>query len=131
MVAPLPDAADACAAIGVSLGSPCVGVFLPVWLEAPVPSRLALGGAEPDDASPWWRMRGLLDLVERDAAAYGPAVRTRCDAFEAALWEEVAAVERQAAAREHDARAVLLGRFADDAVDRWLRELDAITATIR
>ena len=131
MVAPLPDAADACAAIGVSLGSPCVGVFLPVWLEAPVPSRLALGGAEPDDASPWWRMRGLLDLVERDAAAYGPAVRARCDAFEAALWEEVAAVERQAAALEHDARAVLLGRFADDAVDRWLRELDAITATIR
>jgi secernin len=130
MVAPLPDAADAVAAIGVSLGSPCVGIFLPVWLDAPVPPRLGLGGAEPDDASPWWRMRALLDLVERDAATYGPVVRARCDAFEAALWEEVAVVERGASARSGAARSALLGRFADDVVDRWLAEVDAITAAI-
>ena len=131
MVASLPDAAAGAAAIGVSLGSPCVGVFLPVWLEAPVPARLGLGGADPDAASPWWRMRALLDLVERDVAAYGPVVRARCDAFEAVVWEEVAVVERRAAGQPDDARAALLGRVADDVLDRWLRELDAVTAAIR
>jgi len=131
MVAPLPEATDAVAAVGVSLGSPCVGVFLPVWLEAPVPARLGLGGAEPEPDSPWWRMRALLDLVERDVAAYGPVARARCDAFETALWEEVAVVEERAAAQRGAARAALLGGFADDVTDRWLRELDALAATIR
>jgi hypothetical protein len=69
--------------------------------------------------------------VERDVAAYGPVVRARCDAFEAAVWEEVAVVERQAAAQPDDVRAGLLGRVADGVLDRWLRELDAVTAAIR
>jgi dipeptidase len=130
MVASLPADPDAVAAIAVSLGSPCVGMFLPVWLDTPVPARLGLGGDEPDAASPWWRMRALLDLVERDVARYGPPVRARWDAFEAALWRDAVEVERAAARHEKAARGALLGAFSEAAVDRWLEELDAIAAAI-
>ena len=131
MVVPLPVAPEAVTAIGVSLGSPCVGAFLPVWLDAPVPARLGCGGGDPDDASPWWRMRALLDLVGRDVAAYGPPVRARWDAFEAAIWQEVGEIESRAADRDLGARSALLGGFAEDVVDRWLAELDAVMAAIR
>src|SRR5262245_52158927 len=66
MVASLPADPDALVPIAVSLGSPCVGTFLPVFLEAEVPAALAAGPAEPDDASLWWRLRRLLDRVEED-----------------------------------------------------------------
>ena len=131
MVACLPADPGALAAIGVSLGSPCVGAFLPVWLDAPVPARLGLGGGDPDPASPWWRMRTLLDLVERDVARHGPPVRARWDAFEAALWQDAAEVERAAERRDAPARRALLGAFSEAAVDRWLAELDAVSAAIR
>jgi dipeptidase len=131
MVAPLPADPDAVAAIAVSLGSPCVGTFLPVWLDAPVPARLGLGGGEPDAASPWWRMRAVLDLVERDVARHGPTVRARWDAFETTLWRDAAEVERATARHEKAARRALLGAFSEAAVDRWLEELDAIAAAIR
>jgi dipeptidase len=130
MVAALPAAADAPAAIGVSLGSPCVGAFLPVWLDAPIPARLGRGGGEPDEASPWWRMRSLLDLVERDVEIRGPVVRARWDAFETAVWREAAEVEREAARREAPVRRALFGEFSERAVDRWLVELDAMIAAI-
>jgi secernin len=131
MVAPLPPPTDGPAAIAVSLGSPCVGAFLPVWIDAPVPSCLGLGGGEPDERSPWWRTRALLDLVERDVATYGPPVRARWDAFEADVWRDVARVERAAARRAGPARRALLGEFSDAVVNRWLAELAATTAAIR
>jgi secernin len=131
MVASLPADPDAVAAVAVSLGSPCVGAFLPVWLDAPVPARLGIGGGDPDAASPWWRMRALLDLVERDVARYGPPVRARWDAFEATLWRDAAEVEHRAVRQDGAARRALLGAFAEAAVDRWLAELDAVTAAIR
>jgi secernin len=131
LVAPLPPTADVPRAIAVSLGSPCVGAFVPVWIDAPVPPRLGLGGGDADERSPWWRMRALLDLVERDVARYGPPVRARWDAFEADVWQEVARVEREAAGREGPARGALLGEFSDAVVNRWLEELAAITAAIR
>jgi secernin len=131
MVAPLPSAPDRPAAIAVSLGSPCVGAFVPVWLEAPVPAVLGLGAGEPDACSPWWRTRALLDLVERDVAAYGPVVRARWDAFEHAVWHEVDQVERDAAGREGPARSAVLSACSTRVVRHWLAELDAIAATIR
>jgi len=131
MVAPLPAASEPPAAIGVSLGSPCVGAFVPVWLEAPVPDVLGLGGGEPDSDSAWWRMRALLDLVERDVETYGPAVRARADAFEARVWREVEEVEREAAGREGPARTSLLAACSTRVAQGWLAEVDAIAASIR
>ena len=131
MVASLPANPAAVAAIAVGLGSPCVGAFLPVYLEAPVPVPLAIGNGEPDARSPWWRMRELLDLVERDVAVFGPPVRARWDTFESATWREAEEVEQEAARREGPARGALLGEFSAGVVVRWLAEIDAVIAMIR
>lgn len=128
MVARLPaDAGDPVLA-WVSLGSPCVGTFVPCWPEGPVPPRLAVGGETPDDASPWWRMRALLDLVEQDFATRGPLVRERFDALEAALEADAAEVHAAARTLPVTARAPLLGACMERAVDAWL---DGVAALIR
>ena len=131
MVAALPADPHAIAGIGVGLGSPCVGAFLPVYLETPLPAQLTIGGGEPDPRSPWWRMRELLDLVERDFAAFGPPVRARWDVFESATWREAEEVEREAARHDGPERSVLLGELGARIVARWLAELDAVVAMIR
>jgi secernin len=51
-----------------SMYSPCLGVFQPIFVEGELPARLALGGKEPDSASPWWRFRNLGRLVTADAS---------------------------------------------------------------
>ena len=131
IVASLPAAPHAVAGIGVGLGSPCVGAFLPVYLEAPLPAQLTIGGGEPDPRSPWWRMRELLDLVERDFAAFGPPVRARWDVFESATWREAEDVEREAARHDEPERSALLGELSARIVARWLAEVDAVVAMIR
>ena len=42
-----------------SLYSPCLGVFLPMFIEGQVPEVLAVGTAKPSDDSPWWLFRAL------------------------------------------------------------------------
>jgi|SRR5579883_304553 dipeptidase len=125
MIARLPTDPAALAVAWVCLGSPCTGAFLPLYPLGRVPARLALGGGEPDAASPWWRMRALLELVERDFARFGPVVRARWDAFEAALAREAAAEEAHAAA-EPAAAPTRLTAFMERTVDAWLACADAL-----
>jgi secernin len=125
MIARLPADPAALAVAWVCLGSPCTGAFLPLYPLGTVPARLALGAGEPDAASPWWRMRVLLELVERDFARFGPVVRARWDAFEAALEREAAAEEAQAAAKPAAAPARLTA-FMERTVDAWLACADAL-----
>ena len=42
-----------------SLYSPCLSVFLPMFLEGEIPHELALGGQSPSDDSPWWVFRNI------------------------------------------------------------------------
>jgi len=118
-------------AIWVSLGSPCIGAFVPVYLAGTVPAVLGLGGAEPDAASPWWRTRELLARVEGDLPRWTPLVRARFDPFEAGLEREAAAVEADAeAAAQPERAAAVLTAFMESAVRRWLALLDALLAEI-
>ena len=48
-----------------SLYSPCLGVFMPTFIEGQVPQVLAVGGAQPSDESPWWLFRALERRVRR------------------------------------------------------------------
>ena len=66
MVARLPADPSAVGTAWVCPGSPCVGAFLPCYVEGTVPERLARGDAEAHRESPWWRMRELLTLVESE-----------------------------------------------------------------
>jgi dipeptidase len=131
MVASLPADPAVPAATWLCLGSPCVGAFVPCYLEGTVPEALRRGGAEPDAESPWWRMRELLTLVERDFARWGPIVRARWDAFEGGLAREAAVVEAKVLGeRDARARARLLTDLMERAVSEYLREVDALVREI-
>lgn len=70
------------------LGAPCVGVYLPLFLDVAVPNVLTSGGAEYTPESAWWRARRVLECVERDWNAHRPLVRSTLDSLEHALAEE-------------------------------------------
>ena len=117
------------AAIWVSLGSPCLGAFLPMYLAGQVPSILAAGGAEPDPASPWWRTRTLLERVQDDLPHWTPLLRERFDALEVQLEREAAAIEAEVAATPAHASRRLTA-FMEQAVERWLAVLDGVLADV-
>jgi dipeptidase len=129
IVAALPADRDAVAPVWVCLGSPCVGTFVPCYLEGTVPEILTRGGADQDPASPWWRMRALLDVVERDFAGLGPRVRARWDAFEERLATEAVAVEKQAAEAGRE-RAGVLTRFMGRSVAACVETAGALVREI-
>jgi dipeptidase len=134
MVATLPVAPEAPAPVWFCLGSPCLGAFLPCYLDASVPERLARGGQEPDPESPWWIMRGLLTRVEVDLPRFAPLVRARWDEFEATLSRQQATVEGEAlaarrAGRTADAASVLTA-FMDRAVAAYVAEAEALVREI-
>jgi secernin len=79
-----------------SLGSPCVGVFLPYYLDGELPEVLAHGGEQPSTESPWWQFHQLLGLVARDFEKYGPRVRAYWDRLEVEIESQRAAIEHRA-----------------------------------
>jgi dipeptidase len=101
---------------------------VPCYPDATVPARLARAGREPDGESPWWRMRSLRELVERDRARWTPVVRSRWDAFEAAVLEEAPRVEAEAS--RSPSRAAVLGAFMARVVDRYVAEAQALIAEL-
>lgn len=124
MVVPLPPRMSPATAAWLCLGSPCVGVFLPCYVDGRLPAALGIAGAEPDAESPWWRMRELLTLVERDFGRYVPRVRSVWDELEHRLADEAAAVEARAEALRragHASQAAeLLTALMDRAVEWFL-----------
>ena len=134
MVAPLPSDPSTPAAAWVCLGSPCVGAFVPLYLEGTVPQVLAAGGGEPDASSPWWRMREILTLVERDPPRLAPLVRARWDSFERATTRAAGAVEAEAreAVRSGDraGAAALLTGFMAGTVAEYLGHAEALVREI-
>jgi dipeptidase len=58
-----------------SFYSPCVSVFFPIFSEGALPPVLAIGGATPNDESPWWIFHRLTRLVQADPAKRASQVR--------------------------------------------------------
>jgi dipeptidase len=113
-----------------SLGSPCVGVFLPYYVDAELPECLARGGEQPSIEAPWWRFKALLTLVERDWARHGPHARQFWDEFEQVLAGETEEVEAKAIrlrrAGQRDSAARLLTRFMGANVALALERLERL-----
>jgi secernin len=105
-----------------SLGSPCVGAFIPLFLDVPLPGALTLGGAEASNDSAWWACKRLLTCVEADWAGRAPAVRDTFDRFEADLVQRMA--RRGIVQRPADERAV----FVQDTVRALLEEVRRLCA---
>ncbi|HYD50637.1 MAG TPA: hypothetical protein VEB21_19935 [Terriglobales bacterium] len=85
MIATLPADIAQPLIVWASLGSPCVGAFLPLFLDAPLPPALSAGGAEPSDDSAWWAMKQLLQYVEQSWESRLPPVRAAIDELEQRL----------------------------------------------
>jgi len=117
-----------------SLGAPCVGVFLPWYMDGELPPVLGRGGEAPSVESPWWRFDALLMLVERDWPRLGPQVRMYWDDLERVLDGEAAEVETKAVrlrrAGQHDAAGRLLTRFMEANVALALSRLERLIAEL-
>lgn len=113
------------------LGPPCVGVFLPLYIDGGLPDILTQGGATAD-GSAWWRFRRLLEAVEKDWQRRGPLVRAEWDRDEAELAAAATQVERELQTRDSDAatRRRRLTDFMSDATARVLRRLGEIEALV-
>ena len=130
LIARLPSDADELLCAWGSLGSPCIGVFLPYYVDGELPELLGRGGGQPSADSPWWRFNASLALVERDWPRHGPHVRAYWDEFEQVLAGEAVEVEAKATrlrrAGQYDSAARLLTRFMDANVALALERLERL-----
>ncbi len=111
-----------CRVYWASLGSPCISVFVPLFVDATLPAILSRGGAQPDRDAPWWQAHRLLSLVERDWERHLPPVRARFDALEAGWDAQLPAlVHRSAADRS---------AFSEAAVRAYLTTLNDLTVEL-
>jgi secernin len=129
LVVSLPAEPQRFAPAWISLGSPCVGAFIPLYMEGDLPVVLGMAPGEPSAESPWWRLRALLSLVEQDVARHAPSVRAIWDVFETTVGREAALVEAQAAAQPAQA-GPLLTEFMARTTVRYLAQVDALVAEL-
>ena len=93
--------------VWISFGTPCTGVFLPVYLAGVLPGVLARGSEQPaaDPAgSAWWAFKQLQDATAGDFAARTPEVREGWAPFEREVEHERLAAEAEAASLQRDER---------------------------
>ena len=104
MVASLAEPAEAPGApwpVWISFGTPCTGVFLPVYLGGVIPPAMAADEANGGGGSAWWAFKHLQDAAAVDFAGRTPELREAWRPFERELEEERVRVEAEAA--EHAA----------------------------
>ena len=131
MIARLPAGAAEVQTYWASLGSPCLGIFLPLYVQAEIPLELSRGGEHASGDSPWWRFKALLSRVEQDWSQ-APRIRAAWDEVERSLETERSQVEARAGEllRRDDAAAARreLTAFSQRSVDAALAKLDALLA---
>jgi dipeptidase len=77
-----------------SLVTPCTSVFLPFFVDAAVPAALAKGAATFTSASPWWRLKRMLNRAAENWAEAYPRLRAHWQNWQQALLHEVADYRR-------------------------------------
>lgn len=134
LVAPLPRDPSRPWPVWISFGTPCTGVFLPVYLDGVIPAALARGGATPSEGSAWWTLKRLEQAAERDFERHTPVLREAWAGFEEKLESERVRVEAQAAdaARdgETDAASQVLSDFMARSVEEALHRATELRARI-
>lgn len=105
-----------------SLVTPCMSPFLPFYVNAEVPEELAVGAAEFDPASLWWRIKRLEAWAARDWPHRFPRIRAHWDAWEAELFPQA---DRMAGAPASEQT-----RWVAANVARLRRELTTLEETL-
>ncbi len=135
IVAPLAEKRQAPWPIWISFGTPCTGIFLPVYLSGAIPAPLARGDEASRSDGAWWTFERLRDLAVRDPARAAPILRAGWAEFEARLERERRAAEDNArgAARagDRDRAAQDVTEFMDWAVEAALERAESLADEIR
>jgi len=121
VVAPLATDLRAPWPIWISFGTPCTGIFLPVYLHGTIPAVLAHGGEQSRPDSAWWAFRKLQEAAGEDLERHTPMLRTAWAEFEDPL--EGARLTVEGLARE--ASAVGGGEFAAELVTDFMEQTAA------
>ena len=139
LVARLPTDRTAPWPVWVGFGSPCLGPFLPVYLDGVLPIALARGGGEPPSdgvPSAWWTFHEL--GLAAEAAGYKralPMLRARWSELNEAIDGDRALVEREARALSIAGETVeaagLLSDFMSRVVARALEQTSELTEELR
>jgi len=79
-----------------SLYSPCLSLFLPIFIEGTLPESLTIGDATPSETSPWWLFYQLNQAVLHGAPNADEIVRSRWQPLQAALFSSAHLLARQA-----------------------------------
>lgn len=75
VIAPLPRDASGPWPVWISFGTPCTGVFLPVYIDGVIPAVLARGAEHPADDSAWWVFHRLREAASMDSPRTTPLLR--------------------------------------------------------
>ncbi|MBI5116788.1 C69 family dipeptidase [Candidatus Poribacteria bacterium] len=117
-----------------SFGTPCCGVFMPLYVEGKIPLALTRAGARFSEDSVWWLFKRLGDSVAQDFEGRTPRVQEVWSGLEAEFAEKSADVEAEAeslhAKNRADEAVSLLSRFMDDNLDKVLIRLRDLTAEL-
>jgi dipeptidase len=132
LIAPLPAAPEAPWPVWVGFGTPCSGVFLPVYVDGVIPPAYARGGPEAEEDSAWWTFVALQRAAAADTVRATPLLREGWRPFEMRVEAERELAENAArlevAGGRPDRAAEIVSDFAqrcaDEALDR-ARELTA------
>ena len=134
LLAPLPTERGAPWPVWVSFGTPCTGIFLPVYLDGVLPASLARGGEDPAEDSAWWVMKGLQDAAASDPVRHTPVLREGWLELEERLEAErlrvEAAASRAAAAGDRDGAAAIVTGFMAQSVEQALKRAEELRARI-
>lgn len=101
-----------------SLVTPCISIFLPFFVDAAIPEVLAQGNATFSPASPWWRIKRLLDRAAENWAESFPRLRAHWQDWQQALLRE--GPQQRIAAADHKSM------WMNSNVTRLLREIAAL-----
>jgi dipeptidase len=133
MVAALPADRSAPWPVWISFGTPCTGIFLPVYLDGVIPASLARGGEEYEPDSAWWVLKSLQDAASADPVRHTPVLREGWADLEERIEAErlrMEAAARRAAAGERDRAAALATEFMASTVEQVLKRAEELRGRI-
>ena len=105
-----------------SLVTPCTSVILPFFVDATVPEVLAQGAATFAPASPWWRMKRLLNHAAENWGESFPRIRAHWQDWQQTLLRE--AVHYRSATADHKSM------WMNSNVTRLLTEIAALESAL-
>jgi dipeptidase len=135
VIVPLPQDVSTPWPAWVSFGTPCTGIFLPVYLSGVIPAALARDGETEDAESAWWAFHRLKRAASADSPRHTPLLREGWADLEERIETERVQVENaarlEAAAGRHDRAAEIVSDFMERTVDVALQRAGDLLARIQ